>query len=80
MVIAVDFNINSLSSCKYSGFFKEVFLKYGLTLHIKVPTRKDTCIDNTISSIEHAKGKTFKLFLSDRDTTQTYLHIMYLMF
>lgn len=71
LIICGDFNINILARDNASIEFMELIAHYGLQCHIKEPTRLDKCIDNILSNIPTAVGKTHKFYLSDHDTAQT---------
>lgn len=70
IVITGDFNINTLKRGKFSDYLKDISNIYNLRIHIDVPTRRDTCIDNILSNITNATATVLPLFLSDHDTAQ----------
>lgn len=71
LIICGDFNINTLAHDSTSTQFIELLSNYGLQCHIQEPTRLNKCIDNILSNIQTAVGRTHKLCLSDHDTAQT---------
>lgn len=70
LIICGDFNINILAHDSVSTRFLELLSNYGLQCHIQEPTRINKCIDNIISNISTAVGKTHNFYLSDHDTAQ----------
>lgn len=70
IVIAGDFNINTLIDTNNTVRLKEILKTYQLTSHITEPTRDKSCIDLIISNIEKAVGSVMPLLLSDHDMAQ----------
>jgi hypothetical protein len=71
LLIAGDFNIDSLSKDNSSKNFKNILSSYGLSLIINSPTRTtettSTCIDNFITNINPVKGSVITPLISDHD-------------
>lgn len=71
IIICGDFNINTLVNDSISAQFLEILSNYGFQCHIREPTRLNKCIDNILSNIPTAVGKTHNFCLSDHNTAQT---------
>lgn len=70
IVIAGDFNINTLIKGKITNELQDLSKTYNLKIHIDVPTRKSSCIDHILSNISDATATVLPLHLSDHDTAQ----------
>lgn len=70
VVVAGDFNINTLRKSNITNELHSLANNYNLKVHIKVPTRKLTCIDHILSNISNATSTVLPLHLSDHDTAQ----------
>lgn len=70
VVIAGDFNINTLQKGRVTDCFQDLCKLHNLNIHINEPTRKQSCIDHVLSNIKDAEAKVLHLFLSDHDTAQ----------
>lgn len=71
IILAGDFNIDTLKCTPASEFYRDILLNNNLTLHIQKPTRQKTCLDHIISNDQEAIGETHELGLSDHNTGQT---------
>lgn len=70
VIIAGDFNINTLEMTTASKYLKDITKVFNVTLHINEPTRGSSCLDHILSNIKKASGKVVHLQLSDHDTAQ----------
>lgn len=70
IVIAGDFNINTLKNGKVATQFQDLCWNHNLKIHINTPTRKASCIDHILSNIGDATASVLPLHLSDHDTAQ----------
>lgn len=70
VVLAGDFNINTLLKNNIANQLQELSYNYNLKLHINSPTRKSSCIDHILSNIPNANATILPLHLSDHDTAQ----------
>lgn len=70
VIIAGDYNINTLKDTPGARQLKSILENHGLKLHIHTPTRINTCIDNIASNINEAQGRAHRLGISDHDTAQ----------
>lgn len=70
VVLAGDFNINTLKKGNITTQLQDLAHNYNLIFHIDVPTRKSSCIDHILSNIHDATAAVLPLHLSDHDTAQ----------
>lgn len=70
VVLAGDFNINTLKKGNITTQLMDLSYNYNLKLHINEPTRKSSCIDHILSDIPDAVATVMPLHLSDHDTAQ----------
>lgn len=70
IVLAGDLNINTLEKNQQTAELINFAKNYNLTIHIKGPTRLNSCIDHIISNIHNANGELLRLGLSDHETAQ----------
>lgn len=70
IILAGDFNINTLKSSSSTTDLQNLAKNYNLRFHITEPTRQQSCIDHLLSNIEEAFGELFELGLSDHNTAQ----------
>lgn len=71
IVLAGDFNINTLKKSNTRDNFLQLLQNYNLHLHISEPTRQNSCIDLIISNLPDATSRIHHLGLSDHDTAQS---------
>lgn len=71
IVTAGDLNIDILKDNNDSDELKRIVAINNFKLHISLPTRRSSCIDQIISNIPEGIGETHKLGLSDHDTAQS---------
>lgn len=69
IIILGDFNINTLENNQKAEIFRNLLLKYNVTLTLNEPTRitlkSQTCIDNIITNLKSYTAKVAHLGLSD---------------
>lgn len=70
IVIAGDLNINTMIKTKITEALQQLAQNYNLILHVRVPTRKLSCIDHLISNIKNSTVAVLPLHLSDHETAQ----------
>lgn len=70
IIITGDWNIDTLKKSNMSDELIETLTSYNLDLHIKTPTRRESCIDHFASNIKEAVGYTRAVCLSDHNTAQ----------
>lgn len=70
IIIAGDFNIDTLTNSNATKEFKDILNNFNLKLHITDPTRQETCIDNIASNMMKTVSYLKHLNLSDHNTCQ----------
>lgn len=70
VVILGDFNINILKVDKITTHLRDLTKNYNLIIHINLPTRRSSCIDQILSNIENATASILTLGMSDHETAQ----------
>jgi hypothetical protein len=71
IIIAGDFNINTLKDTNDTRELVRILQNYNFQLHIKDPTRITSCIDHIASNMTNVKANVHELGLSDHNTGQT---------
>lgn len=71
IILCGDWNIDILKESKYSKELISVLRNFGIVIHIKNPTRQNSCIDLIASNIQNVTARTHLLALSDHETGQT---------
>jgi hypothetical protein len=71
VIIAGDLNIDILKNTNASSELNRISSNNHLRLHIKVPTRKNACLDQIMSNIPTANCEILNLGLSDHETAQS---------
>lgn len=71
IVIAGDFNIDMLKTTNNSRELTRMATNNNFNFHILCPTRRESCLDQILSNVPQAQGKTLSLGLSDHETAQS---------
>lgn len=70
IIITGDFNIDFLKPSEALNDFRRITQNYNFNVHITIPTRLTSCLDQILSNIHNAQAEVLPLGLSDHDTGQ----------
>lgn len=73
VILCGDWNIDTLKDTNFSRNLTSTLLYHNFTMHIKVPSRQNACIDQMASNIKIVEAHVHYLYLSDHETAQTLL-------
>jgi exonuclease III len=71
IVVCGDWNIDTLKENLVTKDLVSILRSHNIAMHIKTPTRINTCIDHIASNVRGVKSECHKLCLSDHDMAQS---------